>query len=108
MAAALTIASKSAQGRTVSVLGTIALSGNYATGGDALPLSAFGAGTTKAPHIVKIHGKAGFVYEYDAANGKLLVREGAVGPLTELAAGAYPAGATGDSIRVEATFPKFG
>ena len=84
-------------------------SGNYVAGGEVLGLHGK-MPTTKRPVAVNIRGRAGYVYEYDYDTDKMLVRqEGAAGaPAVEIAAAAYPAGVTGDHIRVEAKFNKFG
>ncbi len=110
MAAALTILAKVNHNNAIEVVGSVALSGSYATGGDSLPIANFDAKTPKAPYMVQAIGKAGYHYEYDLTNAKLLVRQGvaAGSPLAELGAGAYPGGVTGDTIRIRALFPKFG
>ena len=105
MPVAVNVSSKFGSGRVTKVYGTLTLSGAYATGGDPLLASAFGAGTTKKPHLVTLVGKAGFGYEYDNEAQKLKVYSDGV---AELAAGAYPAGYLADVIRFEAVFPKFG
>ena len=104
MAAVVNVVSRSANQKTVDIHGTIVLSGNYATGGEALPLAALKAGTSKKPHIVGVVGKSGFTYQYDVEAEKLKVFSAA----TEASAAAYPAGVTGDVIRFVASFPKFG
>jgi hypothetical protein len=87
------------------VEGTLVFSGNYATGGEALDFNALTKlPTTKPPRIVLIVGKNGYGYEYDHTNKKVKTLAG----ITETAAGAYPAGITGDEIRFRAYFPKFG
>jgi hypothetical protein len=89
--------------------GKLTPSGNYALGGEVVPFRGK-MPTTKQPVFVDVRGKAGYVYEYDYANDKLLVRQegAAAAPAVELAAAAYPAGVTGDDIRFTATYPKFG
>jgi hypothetical protein len=104
MSVAVVISTKYASGRSTEIRGTLTLSGSYATNGDTLPASAFGAGTTKKPHIILLSGKGLYFYEYDVEAEKLkIITAGA-----ELAAGAYPAGVTNDVVRFEANFPKFG
>jgi hypothetical protein len=104
MPLAVVVSSKFGSGRIVRVLGTLTPSGSYATNGDALPGSAFGAGTTKKPHSIDVNGKGLYTYNYDVEAGKLKVYTAGA----EIAAGAYPAGVTSDVIRFDATFPKFG
>lgn len=79
-------------------------SGNYAAGGEVLAptlesISALG----KAPDFVKVDGKAGFVFQYDHANKKLLTfcntAGGANAALGEHTAAAYVAGITGVAHR---------
>ena len=104
----------------VYVFGTITLSSNYATGGDTLdftamtkpigcpgiPASEHGSGIP-LPTTVSIYGKNGYGLGYvpgtTAANGKVKITTASN---TELAAGAYPAGLTGDVIYFQATFPR--
>lgn len=101
------------------VYGTITASGNYSTAGDTLDFSKQDAiKSTSVPVQVEVYSAktAGptnlFVYNYSPgttiANGKCQVFTGAAAQtaLTELSAGAYPAGVTGDSIVFHATFPK--
>lgn len=104
MAIAVVVSTKFASGRSTTVRGTLTFSGSYATNGDALLASAFGAGTTKKPQIILLSGKGLYFYEYDVEAEKLkIITAGA-----ELAADAYPAGVTSDVVRFEANFPKFG
>jgi hypothetical protein len=81
----------------------------YATGGLTVPWRSAVKGTTKPPlpGSVKIQGKAGYVFEYDDANQKVIVRTGAAAQavLTELTAAAVPAPLSGDTIKVIAMFP---
>lgn len=101
---------------------SLAVTGNYATGGDPMSF----AGVTDllksgyAPLNVSIQsqspsGGSGFMYGYrpggvgilaTLANGKFQVFTGAAAQsaFTELNAGAYPAGVTGDTIICEAAF----
>jgi len=104
MAASVSVVSRSANQKTVDVIGTIVLSGNYATGGEPLTAANLKAGTSKKPHIVFVEGKAGFDYSYDIEAEKLKVFAAGV----EASAAAYPAGVLADVIRFEAVFPKFG
>lgn len=112
MAQAFTKTAEWDDGQRLHVIGTIAASSSYATGGEA-PSSFVCKGTTKSPIHVEIHGKAGYIYVYNRATGKVMVfygdySNGSDGPLVELPAASYPAGITGDVIDVHAIFPKFG
>jgi hypothetical protein len=80
---------------TTLLFGTLTASGSYATGGDALALPQIpGYDATKIIDIF-IHGIAGYKYEFDIATSKVLVFTAGE---TELTAGAYPSGITGDTI----------
>jgi hypothetical protein len=95
-------------GSAIRSTGTIVLSGSYTSGGDPLTLPK--PGTMKAPYFVNVLGKAGYIYQYDFENAKLIVRTGAAAQaaLTELTAGAYIAALTGDVIRYIADWPRLG
>jgi len=109
-------------GNSLIVVGTIAASGNYATGGDTLDLSQVaGLATSLAPDNVDIVSAGspgsgwiyGFVPGTNLSNNKMQVfgqsgSQGSATALTELAAGAYPAGVTGDKINAILTFLNFG
>lgn len=91
----------------VTTLATLVFSGNYAAGGDLIDFANIQEGVVQ-PIWVDIRGKAGYSYEYDFAAKKVIVRQqkdpaaagGADIPLPELAAAAYPAGVTGDVVKV--------
>jgi hypothetical protein len=96
---------------TVEVFGRLVASGNYSTGGDTVDFTALGSyWRSKDPLFVEIQGKAGFVYQYDVENKKVLVYSntagGANAPLGEHTAAAYAAGVTGDVIRVRMVMAK--
>lgn len=96
---------------TIEVIGTLAASGSYATGGDVVDFTQLGSVyRAKDPIFVEIQGKAGFVYQYDVVNKKVLVFCNTAGaanaPLGEHTAIAYVAGVTGDTIRVRMIFAK--
>jgi hypothetical protein len=76
----------------------IAISGNYATGGDALDLTIPGKRGGGRGSILMAFFEAPLGYElrYDRTNKKLLFYTSGG---TELAAAAYPAGVTGTSVR---------
>lgn len=117
MANAITVVTRNTwdDGKRLHVVGTIALSGSYAAGGEVLNWGAVPqVKSTRDPIWAQFEGKAGFVYQYDKPNDKLMVSgqeptsaTAGVIALSELAAGAYPAGITGDSIQFYAVFEKF-
>lgn len=85
--------------------GTIVFSGNYVAGGETLSLPR-PAGVQRGPTIVMVDGISGYKYEYNPLNGKILVRQSAAAgaAFAELAAAAYPAGVTGDTVTYMAFF----
>jgi lysozyme family protein len=107
------------------IQGTIVLSGSYAANGDTVSFAADVVKTDQPPTFVEIAEQpatgtlaSGFVYRYavgsSPANGALQVFEVPAAaalttaePLSELAAGAYPAGLTGAKLIFRASFPKF-
>lgn len=99
-------------GKRLHIVGTLTASGNYATGGDAVDFQAVITdvrGIRSQPSWVEIRGKAGYVYEYDYTNKKVMARQeaAAANPADELSAAAYPAGVTGDTIRAYVVVKKF-
>jgi hypothetical protein len=96
------------------VYGTVALTGSYSTGGDVLDLTAltyalgdYKVSGTKLPVQVSFVSKNGYGLGWVAgttrANGKIFITTASN---TQLSAGAYPAGLTGDVITFCAIFPK--
>lgn len=91
-------------GNVMGATGVLTPSGNYATGGDTVDFTVLPRYFDgRKPDFLMIVGKAGYIYAYDAANGKVMTFFGdnnnAVdGPLIEIPAAAYPAGVTGDVI----------
>ena len=118
MALAVTINKVDAAQNSLYVRGTLVASGSYVAGGDTLDFS--GKGDLPAsipPRDVFVHGVAGFVYEFVRGtlltNSKVKVRgqqptsaTAGVIALDEIAAAAYPAGVTGDTITFLAIFDK--
>lgn len=88
---------------------TIAAGDTYSTGGLTLNFAPI-AKATRPPTWVQFDGNAGFVYDYNpgtnASNGKVKILTGAAAqaPLTELTAGAPPAGVQSDTIKFRAEF----
>lgn len=128
MALAVTIVKIDSDTNSTYVLGTIAASGNYAAGGDTLsfanPTNPKGGtlNVQSIPRQVWIQSQAsgggsGWIYSFrpgtTIANAKMQVfgqqptsATAGVIPLSELAAAAYPASITGDTIVFEAIFDK--
>lgn len=110
MAVAVTQGRQWSDGKALHAAGTLTFSGSYTTGGDAVDFSFLR--TSRSPYYVTIVGIAGYVYEYDAENGTVLVRAQTAAPaeddaLGELTAGAYPAGVTGDTVSYYIVAPQF-
>jgi hypothetical protein len=111
MAAAATVTKKKYDGKQLWVYGTVALSGSYTQGGDTLSLAGIGIQSSLVPFAMQFESQAGtaaqainqytWVPGTTQANGKIRCFIGAV---AELAAGAYPAAATGDTISFMAQF----
>lgn len=111
--------------KTITAYFLLTLAGVYATGGDTLDLAAafnspgMSLPVASLPLIVKIRSIKPtssaqtnlFEYNYvpgtTLQNGKVQVFTGAAAQtaLTELSAGAYPAGVLADVIEIEAVFP---
>lgn len=95
------------------VIGTIALSGTYPALGEPWSLQSLPRMFTgRKPDSVVVTGKAGFVYQYDIANEKLIVYSntagGANAPLGEHTAATYAAGVSGDVISFTARWRRPG
>ncbi len=105
MALAATRLTRVKNGTTIRASFSIVASGNYATGGDALDFGPLIGFTNRQPKTVRIAGKAGFEYDYDYVNKKMLVycntAGGANAALGEHTAVAYVAGVTGDTIQAD-------
>lgn len=112
MAYTLTVAAQHRVGKRLLVNGTLVFSGNYATGGEAIDFVANGVRSIDAkPEFMQIAGKAGYLYEYDKANNKVIIRgqeptsaTAGVIALSQLAAAAYPGAVTADVITFFAVF----
>ena len=112
MALAITITSIDGAADHIYVLGTLAASGSYTTGGDTLDFTAVASqiGASQAPLQVWVGGITGDSYGFvragspTLANGKVKINTASN---TELSSGAYPARITGDAnIQFEAVFAK--
>jgi hypothetical protein len=120
MALVVTPVSVEDTGHEMLVTGTIAASGNYATGGDTLDWTPVGAGVNgrnfgiaQGPKaVINVYGISGYVYAPVAGTAinnwklKAFQSAGSAAPMAELGAGAYPGGVTGDTINFSAIFRK--
>ncbi len=115
MALTFTLVDTWDDGKRVHVAGTVAASGNYSTSGDTLDLSEFPiVASTQAPvqGTAWMDGLAGYDYVFFPGtalnNGKVKIfQQGAsAGAFPELAAGAYPAAITADTITFYGIFKK--
>ena len=115
MALAFTLVDTWDDGKRIHVSGTATASGNYSTGGDTLDLSQFPVVAATQPPVqgtAWMDGLAGYDYVFAPGsamnNGKVKIfQQGAsAGAFPELAAGAYPAAITGDTITVYGIFKK--
>lgn len=115
MALTFTLVDTWDDGKRIHVTGTIAASGNYATAGDTLDLSQYPSiASTRAPiqGTAWMDGLAGYDYVFIPGsamnNGKVKIfQQGASGgAFPELAAGAYPAAVTSETITFYGMFKK--
>lgn len=102
-------------GQRIHASGTVTASGNYITGGDTVDLSQFPIIASSQPPIqgtAWLDGLAGYDYVFSAGsalnNGKVKVFQqgSSAGAFPELAAGAYPAAITSDTITFYGIFKK--
>lgn len=105
MAIAATVVKREKGGRQLNAVLTLVPSGTYPTGGDVIDFAPVVGFTSRQPDKVNIDGKAGFIYQYDLANKKMLVycntAGGANAALGEHTNAGYVAGVTGDTISAE-------
>ena len=107
MPVALSAIKKVKENRSFSMTATVTLSGTYPALGEPLDLSSYmPLASARQPDKVSVDGKAGFVYQYDPVNKKLLVYTntagGANAALGEHTAITYVVGVSGDSISLKA------
>ncbi len=102
-------------GQRIHVTGTAAASGNYSTGGDTLDLSKFPIIAATQPPLqgtAWMDGVAGYDYVFTPGSAmnnnkvKIFQQGASAGAFPELAAGAYPAAITADTITLYAIFKK--
>lgn len=75
MAMAATLVKRTKTSGEIVGIFTLTASGSYSTGGDSLDFSTIIGFTNQQPDFVQIVGIAGYRYEYDIANKKVLVRQ---------------------------------
>lgn len=96
---------RSKVGSPLTAAFSIVASGTYPTGGDTLDFGLLVGYTNRQPSVVQIQGIAGFIYQYDSVNKKMLVycntAGGANAALGEHTNVAYVAGILADTIRAE-------
>jgi len=102
-------------GKRIHVSGTVAPSGSYTTAGDTLDLSQYPIiASTQAPvqGTAWMDGLAGYDYVFypgsamNSGKVKIFQQGASSGPFPELAAGAYPAAITSDTITFYGIFQK--
>ena len=120
----VTINSTDWTGKNLIVYGTVAWSASpdtYSTGGNTMSFAGFDdIKSDGLPNFVEVfsqptaanHAANSYVYQFltgtTLANGTLQIFTGAAAQtaLTELSAGAVPAGVSGDTIKFRASFPR--
>ena len=102
-------------GKRIHVSGTVAATGNYTSSGDMLDLSQVPLIASDQPPVqgtAWLDGLAGYDYVFypgptmNANQVKILQQGSAAGAFPELAAGAYPAAITSDTITFYGFFKK--
>ena len=120
----VTISSTDWTGKNLIIFGTVAWSASpdtYTTGGNTMSFANFDeVKSGSLPNFVEVfsqptaasHAANSYVYQFlpgtTIANGVLQIFTGAAAQtaLTELSAGAVPAGVSGDTIKFRASFPR--
>lgn len=107
MPIALSNIKRAKENRTFNMTATVTLSGTYPTNGEPIDLAGYmPLASARQPDKVSVDGKAGFVYQYDPTNKKLLVYTntagGANAALGEHTNATYVAGVSGDTISLQA------
>lgn len=115
MALTFTLVDTWDDGQRIHMAGTVTASGNYSTGGDTLDLSkAPILASTQAPiqGTAWMDGLAGYDYVFapgaalNSGKVKIFQQAATAGAFPELAAGAYPAAITSDTITFYGIFKK--
>jgi len=115
MALTFSVVDRWDDGKRIHVSGTVAATGNYTTGGDALDLSQVPPIASDQPPVQGtgwMDGLAGYGYIFapgatmNANKVKVFQQGSAAGAFPELAAGAYPAAITSDTVTFYGIFKK--
>jgi hypothetical protein len=120
LAVTVTYIDAPAGSKFVEVYGTLAFSGSYTTGGEAITWQGLGNAGTEIPSsqaplqvFVQSQGGSGWLYGWNAGSAKVQVfgqhptnATTGIIALEELAAASYPSGVTGDTVVFEAIFLK--
>jgi hypothetical protein len=88
--------------RTIRILGTLAFTGNYVSGGEVPTGIIFKGGSTRPPVTVNFFNRGTHTFRYDPATGKVLAYAGSA----EHAAAAYVAAITGDVVTADIEYNK--
>ncbi|MGB0036511.1 MAG: hypothetical protein WBP79_13660 [Candidatus Acidiferrales bacterium] len=115
MALTFTLVDTWDDGQRIHVSGTVAASGSYTEGGDALDLSQYPILAASQPPVQGtpwMDGLAGYSYIFAADGGihsnkvKIFQQGDSAGAFAELAAGAYPSAISADAITFYGIFKK--
>ena len=112
MSVAMTVVDQWHVGRKLEVIGTLAFTANYATGGSTCTLASLGIDSSQAPQYVKITGQSGFIYQWvystNQTLGKVMIRiattAGSNLPLAQHSQVAVVNGVKNDTIKVRMVF----
>lgn len=106
---AITVTQHWADLKRLHVIGTVALTGNYVTGGDIISFADPLIKTASPPQLIRFLNLSKYLLRFAVgttlANGKIKIIVPDTG--LELAQAAYPAALTGDTITFEGIFRKF-
>jgi hypothetical protein len=110
MALTLTITDHWSDTKRIHVVGTLTASGNYPAGGDVIPVNNPLIKSGSSPVFALAQGLGGFDYVVTSVPGvappAALLRVFTSSSGLELAAGAYPAGVTGNTVNFYGIFYK--
>lgn len=109
--AAITVVDSWDDGKRIHAFGSLDFdTGDYVTGG--VPVSftnLYGGQRVETVEVVSLHGKAGYFYDWDRANKKVIIRQcaGAGSPASQIAQAQLPAAVSSDVIDFHAICKKF-
>lgn len=111
MAVSLAVLKRSKSGNGIDAQVQLTFSGTYPTGGEAVSFEAAVGITNRPPSNVMVAGKAGFLYQYDSLNKKVLVLCNTAGGanlrMDEHTAATYVAGVSGDVVVADVKWRAF-